>query len=271
LSEKLAGHKKNIMSILASSVEAPLTPADEEAVYVERIDRLEHLKRELSHLNKFELETLMEKSKLLQPFKLRRQKLAPPFNKSKCLIDYTARGASSGAVTVFKDEDCSVEDNTLRAKWRVVTSRGVTIQVPSVCFMLCVLDEESFDAAEELKSQCSNMISQTHSCLVQYRKGRLFGQMNRIKFYECAAAGGLDPQNELIELEGLLLRIKLDIDELVGELAEQTSRVQSSVAARMFSEDVSLLMESYEMCCAKLDEMSNQFKMKGELFLTFFL
>jgi hypothetical protein len=234
---------------------------------MERIERIEHLKRELTHLNKFELENLVEKSKQLQPFKLRRQKIRPPFNKCKCLIDYNREG-----FLIPRDEECLIEDNTLRVKWKVSTrSDPQTMHTaPSVIFMIPLVDEESFDSAADLRAQCENLICQAQSCQIQYRKDRLLSQMNRIKFYEIECfEDEARRYNDIIEFEGLIIQIKLDIDGIVSDLAEKVNRAEESGVgasphASVFGSDVSLLLESYDVCCAKLDELSEQFKLKSK-------
>ena len=126
--------KVNISTILSNS-----TPNN----YLDNIEKIELLKKEFLLISN-QIENLVIKCNQLTPFKLRRQKLKYPYNKCKCLIPY-----KRSQISLDEDEECTIEDNTQRIKWKVVTKSGQTSLVPSVCFVLPPVDEDSLDLVNQ--------------------------------------------------------------------------------------------------------------------------
>jgi hypothetical protein len=79
LSEKL----ENVKQLFASTLSASSAKN-----HLESIDKIEAIKSELIQNLKPEIDSLVEKSRRLTPFSLRRQKLKQPYNRCRCLIPY---------------------------------------------------------------------------------------------------------------------------------------------------------------------------------------
>lgn len=144
--------------------------SDESKNSVESIEKMGNLRRELD-LVRAECEDLLNKSHRLVPFTMRRLKLKSPYNRCKCLIPYKKAtvslifiiiitidcwlialfsiSLSHKKLNIHKDEECIIDDNTQRIKWKVRTHDGQTGLVPSVCFQLPPLDEDSVDLAQQ--------------------------------------------------------------------------------------------------------------------------
>ncbi len=112
--------------------------------YLENIEKTEQIKNSLQ-IDMASIEDLVHRSKSLKPFVLRKQKLISPKNRCKCLVDFANSEAS-----FRKNEECVVDDNTQRLKWKIITEQGQSICAPSVCFTLLAVDEDAVTAAEML-------------------------------------------------------------------------------------------------------------------------
>jgi hypothetical protein len=153
--------------------------------YISRIKSIEQLKLELIHLNRFEIDNLVELSKYLQPLNNRHTLLNKSQfthknnknNKCKSLLNIK----QGNLINIQKDDECTIL-NQNGNRWKIRTKLQQECQVPSVCFILCSNDDDAFQAAKSLKTQCENLIKQAQSCQLQYKKDRLFNQLNKIKF-----------------------------------------------------------------------------------------
>lgn len=222
--------------------------------YVESIEKIDQIKKELQSIST-SLDSLHKKSKQLTPFSLRRQKLKSPYNKCKCLINY-----KKSQLNIQQDEECHIEDNSQKIKWKIVKANGQSGFVPSVCFILPPVDEDSVDLVDQLKLRFNNLIKQANSCQLQFKKDRLFSLMNTIKFCELDEYESRknSKNKEQDDLNLLLTRIKSDIDELIKESAS------SSISSSYFSSDMKILIESYEKCCKILNELNEKSIIKDE-------
>lgn len=110
--------------------------------YIENIEKADEIKKSLE-VDQVTVEDLIQRSQMLKAFGLRKQKLRSPKNVCKCLIDFT-----NAEISLSKNEECVVEENVQRAKWKVLTNHGQTVLVPSVCFTLQAVDEDAVNAAE---------------------------------------------------------------------------------------------------------------------------
>ena len=170
---KLNACQQNLACILVSTSSIDL---------LEKSERLEHLRLQLIHLNKFEIENLVERSRTIQPFRTRGLKMTSPKNKCKLLVDF---GSSPLAAVARQDQEFLVEENlSQRSEWKIRNSIGILLVVPSVCLTLSFADEEALATAASLRNQCQALIDQAQSCLNQCRKERLLFLINEIKCFQ---------------------------------------------------------------------------------------
>ncbi len=125
--------KRSLLDILSSATAKP---------YAENIEDAEELKRTLT-LYLSEIDTLVIKSQELKSFGMRKQKLRSPKNRCRALVDFVNFEAE-----FRKNEECTVDDNTQRVKWKIMTDDGEMQIAPSVCFTLLAVDEDAVNAAE---------------------------------------------------------------------------------------------------------------------------
>jgi hypothetical protein len=123
--------------------------------------------------------------------------------------------------------------------------------VPSICFSLLSVDEEALECAEQMSKSCENLIKQAASCQNQLRKDRLFDLMNTIKF--CELDEYEERKNTNLDYEIVLKNIKCEIDSL--NLQNKT----------YFGDDMKMLIEYYEQCCKRLNQLIEKSQIKGKI------
>lgn len=156
-------------------------------------------------------------------------------------------------LNIQKDEECLIEDNTQRIKWKISKSNSQSDLVPSVCFTLPPVDEDSVDIANQLKSRHEHLLQQVKNCQLQLKKDRLFSLMSTIKFCELDEyVERKASKNTDLDLDLLLSKIKSDLDKLVHE------------ANSCENSDMKVLIESYEKCCKKLNDLNEKSLAKDE-------
>ena len=135
--------------------------------------------------------------------------------------------------------------------------------LPSICFSLLASDEEASECVEQMSNSCENLIKQTASCQNQLRKDRLFDLMNSIKFCELEEYEARKNTNRDYEI--VLKNIKCEIDNL------------NSQNKTYLGDDMKMLIENYEQCCKRLNELIEKSQIKGTnskhalFFFVFFL
>lgn len=111
--------------------------------YLENIVKTDELKNSLVLYLSEISNTLVGKSQKLKPFSMRKHKLRSPRNRAKVLVDFVNFEAE-----LRKGEECTVDDNAQRDKWKIMTDDGRVQIAPSVCFTLLSADEDSVNNAE---------------------------------------------------------------------------------------------------------------------------
>ncbi|KAL0166146.1 hypothetical protein M9458_037990, partial [Cirrhinus mrigala] len=56
-------------------------------------------------------------------------------------------------ITISKGEECVLEDNSQRTKWKVISPTGNEAMVPSVCFTIPPPNQEAIDTASRYSTQ----------------------------------------------------------------------------------------------------------------------
>uniref|UniRef100_A0A8B9KP53 Microtubule actin crosslinking factor 1 n=1 Tax=Astyanax mexicanus TaxID=7994 RepID=A0A8B9KP53_ASTMX len=65
-------------------------------------------------------------------------------------------------ITVNKGEECVLEDNSQRTKWKIISPTGNEAMVPSVCFTVPPPNQEAIDIASRYDQQYQNVMSLWH-------------------------------------------------------------------------------------------------------------
>lgn len=73
---------------------------------------------------------------------------SPPFPLFFCLCIHPAP-LSSAQITITRGEECVLEDNSQRTKWKVISTTGNEAMVPSVCFTVPPPNQDAMDTASK--------------------------------------------------------------------------------------------------------------------------
>ncbi|KAL6456950.1 hypothetical protein MHYP_G00339130 [Metynnis hypsauchen] len=65
-------------------------------------------------------------------------------------------------ITVGKGEECVLEDNSQRTKWKIISPTGNEAMVPSVCFTVPPPNKEAIDTANRMEQLYQNVMSLWH-------------------------------------------------------------------------------------------------------------
>ncbi|XP_058233494.1 microtubule-actin cross-linking factor 1 isoform X16 [Hemibagrus wyckioides] len=79
----------------------------------------------------------------------------------RCICDYKQIEANS-QITVSKGEECVLEDNSQRTKWKIISPTGNEAMVPSVCFTVPPPNQEAIDTASRTEQLYQNVMSLWH-------------------------------------------------------------------------------------------------------------
>ncbi|RNA44594.1 dystonin isoform X35, partial [Brachionus plicatilis] len=225
------------------------------------INKLDKMSMEIVSLNT-KFDCWSNKSKTLTPFQLRRQKLNPPHNKCKFLVNYRR-----SQINLNKNEECTVEDNSQKIKWKIrKAGSDQSIFVPSVCLAIPPPDEESLDLIQQLKIRIESLDKQILSYRLQFKKDRLFNVMNKIKicdFDEYEERKKSADANTNFDL--ILNSVKYEIEELVNQSTELNGKNGKNQHFIEFSNsDAKLLIDSYDACSKKLNEFNEKSAEKNQ-------
>ncbi|XP_077469506.1 dystonin isoform X8 [Stigmatopora argus] len=135
-----------------------------------RCDRTSSLHRLEDHLQ----ESMEEKEQLLQY----RNTVAGLMGRAKNIVQLKPRNPESPRrssipvkaicdyrqieITIYKDDECVLANNTHRAKWKVINPAGNEAMVPSVCFTVPPPNKEAVDMASKTEQLYQNVLSLWH-------------------------------------------------------------------------------------------------------------
>ncbi|KAJ8377714.1 hypothetical protein AAFF_G00254480 [Aldrovandia affinis] len=119
-------------------------------------------------------ESMDEKEQLLQY----RGTVAGLVNRAKSIIQLKPRNPDSPVrtsipvraicdyrqieITIYKEDECVLANNSHRAKWKVISPSGNEAMVPSVCFTVPPPNKEAFDTASRIEQQYQNVLALWH-------------------------------------------------------------------------------------------------------------
>ncbi|XP_049675412.1 dystonin isoform X5 [Accipiter gentilis] len=72
-------------------------------------------------------------------------------------------------ITIYKDDECVLANNSHRAKWKVISPSGNEAMVPSVCFSVPPPNKEAIDTANRIEQQFQNVLALWHESHVNMK------------------------------------------------------------------------------------------------------
>ncbi|KAG8192780.1 hypothetical protein JTE90_019099 [Oedothorax gibbosus] len=173
----------------------------------ERLMReMQELRDELSHYSNV-VSSLIERSKDVVPLKQRRQPLPRPLRvTSVCSF-------KQNSMSVTKDEQCWLHDNSTRSKWKIINAHGVEGMVPGVCFVIPPPNPEALDLAESLKRQFETIVTLWTTKQRKLRQNMIFATIKIIKSWDITKFRSIEPSQR----ESIIKALNEDTQKLLNE------------------------------------------------------
>lgn len=150
---------------------------------------------------------VVNKSKSVAPLKQRRAPLPRPIKvHSLCMI-------KQQNVSVHKDEQVTLYDNTQKTKWRVRTSSGAELNVPGVCFVIPPPDQEALDTAASIKKRYDALVALWAKKQHKLRQNMIFATLRIVNGWDFKTYAGMDPNQR----NSIIRALEDDIDKVVRE------------------------------------------------------
>ncbi|KAL2080392.1 hypothetical protein ACEWY4_024185 [Coilia grayii] len=135
----------------------------------------------LSRLEDLLQDSMEEKEQLIEY----RSSVASLVGRAKAVVQLRPRGAEGTLgtttpiraicdyrqieITISKGEECVLEDNSQRTKWKVISPSGNEAMVPSVCFTVPPPNQEAVDIAGRMEQLYQNVMSLWHQLHVNMK------------------------------------------------------------------------------------------------------
>ncbi|XP_035227819.1 dystonin-like, partial [Stegodyphus dumicola] len=167
---------------------------------------MQELRDELSHYSNV-VSSLIERSKDIAPLKQRRQPLPRPLRVT-AICSYKQQSMS-----VNKDEQCWLHDNSNKTKWKIINAHGVEGMVPGVCFVIPPPNPEALELAESLKRQFETIVNLWTSKQRKLRQNMIFATIKIIKSWDITKFRSIEP----IQRESIIKALNEDTQKLLNE------------------------------------------------------
>ncbi|XP_071036383.1 microtubule-actin cross-linking factor 1 isoform X6 [Parasteatoda tepidariorum] len=167
---------------------------------------MQDLRDELSHYSNV-VSSLIERSKDIAPLKQRRQPLPRPL-RITAVCSFKQQ-----SMTVSKDEQCWLHDNSNRTKWKIINSLGMEGMVPSVCFVIPPPNPEALELAESLKKQFEAIVNLWTSKQRKLRQNMIFATIKIIKSWDITKFRSIEP----LQRESIIKALNEDTQKLLNE------------------------------------------------------
>ncbi|KFM60284.1 Dystonin, partial [Stegodyphus mimosarum] len=167
---------------------------------------MQELRDELSHYSNV-VSSLIERSKDIAPLKQRRQPLPRPLRVT-AICSYKQQSMS-----VNKDEQCWLHDNSNKTKWKIINAHGVEGMVPGVCFVIPPPNPEALELAESLKRQFETIVNLWTSKQRKLRQNMIFATIKIIKSWDITKFRSIEP----VQRESIIKALNEDTQKLLNE------------------------------------------------------
>ncbi|XP_011502771.1 PREDICTED: dystonin [Ceratosolen solmsi marchali] len=202
---------------------------------------------------------LVEQAKDIIPMKQRKQPVTRPLQIT-CICSYKQVNMS-----VEKNEQCILYDNSGRIKWRIKNSQGIESPVPGVCFSFQPPDKEALDTVEKLRRQYEKSVALWQRKQLRLRQNMIFATIKVVKEWtlqefldmgqeqRTAIKKALNEDADKLLAEGdpsdpQLRRLKremIEVNRLFDDFEKRArAEEESRHAGHIFTEQISLLQEA---------------------------
>ncbi|XP_051060317.1 dystonin isoform X3 [Phodopus roborovskii] len=115
-------------------------------------------------------------------------------------------------ITIYKEDECVLANNSHRAKWKVISPTGNEAMVPSVCFTVPPPNKEAVDFANRIEQQYQNVLTLWHESHINMKSvvswHYLVSEIDRIRASNVASIKTMLPGEHQQVLSNLQSRLE---------------------------------------------------------------
>ncbi|XP_016053516.1 PREDICTED: dystonin isoform X2 [Miniopterus natalensis] len=120
-------------------------------------------------------------------------------------------------ITIYKDDECVLANNSHRAKWKVISPTGNEAMVPSVCFTVPPPNKEAVDFANRIEQQYQNVLTLWHETHINMKSvvswHYLINEIDKIRASNVASIKTMLPGEHQQVLSNLQSRFEDFLDD----------------------------------------------------------
>ncbi|XP_004696397.1 dystonin isoform X7 [Echinops telfairi] len=147
-------------------------------------------------------------------------------------------------ITIFKDDECVLANNSHRAKWKVISPTGNEAMVPSVCFTVPPPNKEAVDFANRIEQQYQNVLALWHESHINMKSvvswHYLVSEIDRIRASNVASIKTMLPG----EHQQVLSNLQSHFEDFLED--SQESQVFSGSDITQLEKEVNVCKQYYQ-------------------------
>ncbi|XP_068816592.1 dystonin isoform X10 [Capricornis sumatraensis] len=147
-------------------------------------------------------------------------------------------------ITIFKDDECVLANNSHRAKWKVISPTGNEAMVPSVCFTVPPPNKEAVDFANRIEQQYQNVLTLWHESHINMKSvvswHYLINEIDRIRASNVASIKTMLPGEHQQVLSNLQSRFEDFLED------SQESQIFSGADITQLEKEVNVCKQYYQ-------------------------
>ncbi|XP_053459752.1 dystonin isoform X31 [Nycticebus coucang] len=147
-------------------------------------------------------------------------------------------------ITIYKDDECVLANNSHRAKWKVISPTGNEAMVPSVCFTVPPPNKEAVDLANRIEQQYQNVLTLWHESHVNMKSvvswHYLINEIDRIRASNVASIKTMLPGEHQQVLSNLQSRFEDFLED------SQESQIFSGSDITQLEKEVNVCKQYYQ-------------------------
>ncbi|XP_005665932.1 dystonin isoform X28 [Sus scrofa] len=147
-------------------------------------------------------------------------------------------------ITIFKDDECVLANNSHRAKWKVISPTGNEAMVPAVCFTIPPPNKEAVDFANRIEQQYQNVLTLWHESHINMKSvvswHYLVSEIDRIRASNVASVKTMLPGEHQQVLSNLQSRFEDFLED------SQESQIFSGSDITQLEKEVNVCKQYYQ-------------------------
>ncbi|XP_032901169.1 microtubule-actin cross-linking factor 1 isoform X9 [Amblyraja radiata] len=160
-------------------------------------------------------------------------------------------GIGQKEITVCKNDECVLEDNSHRTKWKVISPTGNEAMVPSVCFTIPAPNQEAIDTSNRIEQIYQNVMALWHQLHLNMKSVVAWNYL--VKDIETIHTWNKDTIKTLkaTEQQQLMKNLRVHYEDFLED--SQESQVFSIADRLRLEEEVDGCKEHYEQLLATME------------------